>query len=117
MTTEDPQYIPGQILTGGPFPRRRNGTGVLTSIDVSSGKVRWRHHLPYPAQGGALITSTGLDQCAVSLLARGEAPASDGFERAMDGYAAAIGLVRKEGLTRGLPSDMVERVFAISIRA
>lgn len=54
-----------------------------------------------------------MHQCAVSLLARGEAPASDGFERAMDGYAAAIGLVRKEGLTRGLPSDMVERVFAL----
>jgi hypothetical protein len=54
-----------------------------------------------------------MHQCAVSLLARREAPASDGFERAMDGYAAAIGLIRKEGLTRGMPSDMVERVVAL----
>ena len=45
---------------GGPFPKRQNGTGVLSSIDVSTGKLRWRHPLPYPAQGGVLITKTGL---------------------------------------------------------
>jgi hypothetical protein len=32
----------------------------LTSIDVSTGNVRWRHPLPYPAAGGVLITATGL---------------------------------------------------------
>ena len=60
ITTDDPQYIPGQPYTGGPFPRRQNGTGVLTSIDVSTGQVRWSHPLPYPAEGGVLITATGL---------------------------------------------------------
>jgi mono/diheme cytochrome c family protein len=33
---------------------------VLTSIDVSTGKIRWRKPLPYPAEGGVLITATGL---------------------------------------------------------
>jgi glucose dehydrogenase len=59
-TTDDPQYIPGQPYTGGPLPKRQNATGVLTSIDVSTGKLRWRNALPYPAEGGVLITATGL---------------------------------------------------------
>jgi mono/diheme cytochrome c family protein len=60
IVTDDPKYIPGQPFTGGPLPKRQNGTGVLTSIDVSTGKVRWRNPLPYPAEGGVLITATGL---------------------------------------------------------
>jgi alcohol dehydrogenase (cytochrome c) len=60
ITSDDPQYIPGQPYTGGPLPKRQNGTGVLTAIDVSTGKVRWRNALPYPAEGGVLITATGL---------------------------------------------------------
>ena len=60
ITSDDPQYVAGQPFTGGPFPRRQNGTGVLTSIDVDTGKVRWRNPLPYPAEGGVLITATGL---------------------------------------------------------
>jgi alcohol dehydrogenase (cytochrome c) len=60
ITTDDPQYIPGQPYTGGPLPKRQNATGVLTSIDVSTGKIRWRKPLPYAAEGGVLITATGL---------------------------------------------------------
>jgi mono/diheme cytochrome c family protein len=60
IVTDDPQYIPGQPYTGGPLPKRQNGTGVLTSIDVSTGKIRWRQALPYPAEGGVLITASGL---------------------------------------------------------
>ncbi|MBV8402549.1 MAG: PQQ-binding-like beta-propeller repeat protein [Acetobacteraceae bacterium] len=60
ITTDDPQYIPGQPYTGGPFPTRRKGTGVLTSIDVNTGELRWRNPLPYPAEGGVLVTATGL---------------------------------------------------------
>jgi alcohol dehydrogenase (cytochrome c) len=60
ITSDDPQYIPGQPYTGGPLPKRQNATGVLTSIDISTGKVRWRNALPYPAEGGVLITATGL---------------------------------------------------------
>jgi alcohol dehydrogenase (cytochrome c) len=60
ITSDIPKYIPGQPYTGGPLPKRQNATGVLTSIDVSTGKVRWRNALPYPAEGGVLITATGL---------------------------------------------------------
>ena len=60
IATEDPPYIPGQTYTGGPLPKRQNGTGVLTSIDVSTGNIRWRKPLPFPAEGGVLITATGL---------------------------------------------------------
>src|SRR5207244_6577676 len=60
LTTEDPEYIAGQPYEGGALPKRQAGTGVLTSIDVDSGRVRCRHKLPYPAEGGGLITSTAL---------------------------------------------------------
>ncbi|MDB6090809.1 MAG: Pyrrolo-quinoline quinone [Gammaproteobacteria bacterium] len=60
IATDDPQYIPGQPYTGGPLPKRQNGTGLLTSVDVDTGKMRWRHALPYPAEGGVLVTATGL---------------------------------------------------------
>jgi mono/diheme cytochrome c family protein len=29
-------------------------------VDVNTGKLRWRNSLPYPAEGGVLITSSGL---------------------------------------------------------
>jgi mono/diheme cytochrome c family protein len=32
----------------------------LTSIDVSTGKIRWQKAFPYPAEGGVLITASGL---------------------------------------------------------
>jgi mono/diheme cytochrome c family protein len=60
IATENPPYIPGQPYTGGPLPKRQNGTGVLTSIDVGTGKIRWRKPLPFPAEGGVLVTATGL---------------------------------------------------------
>ena len=56
----DPQYIPRQVYSGGPFPKRQNGTGILTSVDVDTGKLLWRRALPYPAEGGVLITASGL---------------------------------------------------------
>ena len=56
----DPKYIPGQVYSGGPFPKRQNGTGILTSVDVDTGKLLWRRALPYPAEGGVLITASGL---------------------------------------------------------
>jgi alcohol dehydrogenase (cytochrome c) len=60
IATEHPEYIPGQPYEGGALPKRQNGTGMLTSIDVDSGKVRWHRQFPYPAEGGVLITSTGI---------------------------------------------------------
>jgi alcohol dehydrogenase (cytochrome c) len=53
-------YIPGQPYTAGPLPKRQPATGVLTAVDVSSGKAAWRVQLPYAAQGGVLVTNNGL---------------------------------------------------------
>jgi len=53
-------YIPGQPYTAGPLPKRRNATGVLTAIDVNTGKVAWKDALPYSAQGGVLVAPSGL---------------------------------------------------------
>jgi mono/diheme cytochrome c family protein len=33
---------------------------MLTSVDVDTGKLLWRRALPYPAEGGVLITASGL---------------------------------------------------------
>jgi alcohol dehydrogenase (cytochrome c) len=55
-----PVYAPGQAYKGGALPKRGKGTGVLTAIDMDTGTVRWRNPLPYPGQGGALITASGL---------------------------------------------------------
>jgi alcohol dehydrogenase (cytochrome c) len=60
ITTDRPAYIPGQLYLGGALPKRQDATGVVTAIDVDSGAVRWRQLLPYPGQGGVLVTATGL---------------------------------------------------------
>lgn len=53
-------YIPGQPYTAGPLPKRQNATGLITAIDMGSGKVAWRDAVPYPAQGGVVVQSNGL---------------------------------------------------------
>jgi alcohol dehydrogenase (cytochrome c) len=53
-------YIPGQPYSAGPLPKRQPATGVLTAVDVASGKPAWVKKLPYPAQGGVLVTRNGL---------------------------------------------------------
>jgi alcohol dehydrogenase (cytochrome c) len=53
-------YIPGQPYTAGPLPSRQAATGVVTAVNVSTGKAAWRKQLPYSAQGGVLVTNNGL---------------------------------------------------------
>ena len=45
---------------GWPLPKRQTATGVLTAVDVSTGKAAWVKQLPYSAQGGVLVTNNGL---------------------------------------------------------
>ena len=52
--------MPGQPFEGGPLPACRRATGKLTAVDVSTGKVAWITHFPHAAQGGVLITRSGL---------------------------------------------------------
>ena len=44
--------------------------------------------------------------------ARQAPPPLDAVESALDGYAAEFAALRREGLTRDLPDDAVERIFA-----
>jgi alcohol dehydrogenase (cytochrome c) len=60
ITSPNPQYVPGQPFEGGPLPTRRRATGKLTAVDVSTGKIAWIAHFPHAAQGGALVTRSGL---------------------------------------------------------
>jgi alcohol dehydrogenase (cytochrome c) len=55
-----PPWKQGQNYRGGPPTKRQNGTGVVNAVDVATGKLAWRTRVPFPAQGGALVTSTGL---------------------------------------------------------
>lgn len=55
-----PPWQQGQNYRGGPPTKRQDGTGIVNAVDVSTGKLAWRTPVPYPAQGGALVTSTGL---------------------------------------------------------
>jgi alcohol dehydrogenase (cytochrome c) len=55
-----PDYIAGQRYQGGAFPRRSNGHGVISAIDVATGTVAWKKDVPFPAQGGMLVTASGL---------------------------------------------------------
>jgi hypothetical protein len=48
-----------------------------------------------------------------ALLARQEPPSLNAVEPALDDYAAEVGALRREGLTRGLPGEATERFFAI----
>ncbi|HTX55644.1 MAG TPA: PQQ-binding-like beta-propeller repeat protein [Candidatus Acidoferrales bacterium] len=55
-----PPWQQGVNYHGGPMAKREDGTGQVNAVDVSSGTIAWATPLPYPAQGGALVTSTGL---------------------------------------------------------
>lgn len=50
---------------------------------------------------------------AAALRARAACPASSSIDVALQAYAAEVAAVRSEGLTRGLPGDVVERFFAM----
>lgn len=52
-------------------------------------------------------------QCGLALLARQAAPSLDAEDQAFEAYAAARSALRKDGLTRDLSSQEVERVFAL----
>lgn len=54
-----------------------------------------------------------LRQSGEALAARRDPPPLDAAEAALDGYADAFAAVRREGLTRHLPVDTVERIFAL----
>jgi alcohol dehydrogenase (cytochrome c) len=55
-----PPWQQGVNYHGGPMAKRQDGTGQVNAVNVANGAIAWQTHLPYPAQGGATLTSTGL---------------------------------------------------------
>jgi uncharacterized membrane protein YccC len=64
---------------------------------------------------GDVATAIGdfLPASGAALLARRVPPGLDDVESALDSYAVAVATVRREGLTRCLPSEVTERFFAL----
>ena len=58
-------------------------------------------------------TPNHLRRCGEALAARREPPPLDAAEAAFDDYAEELAAVRRDGLTRGLPVDAVERIFTL----
>jgi uncharacterized membrane protein YccC len=54
-----------------------------------------------------------LGEGGIALLVRREPPPLSPVERALDDFAVRIGAIRQEGLTRDLPNEVVERIFAL----
>lgn len=54
-----------------------------------------------------------LHSVAAALRVRADSPASSPIDLALQVYAAEVAAVRSEGLTHGLPGDVVERFFAL----
>jgi len=59
-STGDVTYKPGAAFSGGILPARGGGSGVISAVNVSSGKVAWTKDVPMAAEGGALTTATGV---------------------------------------------------------
>jgi hypothetical protein len=51
---------------------------------------------------------------AAALSTRTAPPPLDALQAALDGYDAEFAAMRREGLTRDLPDDAVERVFVLA---
>jgi uncharacterized membrane protein YccC len=51
---------------------------------------------------------------AAALSTRGAPPSLDALEAALEGYDAEFAAMRREGLTRDLPDDAIERVFVLA---
>jgi len=64
----------------------------------------------------ARISETAADylrECSGALLARQDPPSLEAIEAALDGYDAEFAAMRREGLTRDLSDESVERIFAL----
>jgi uncharacterized membrane protein YccC len=71
-------------------------------------------HLGPEIQAVANEVADYLRKCSAALLARRQPPPLGSVEHALDAYATAFDGLRNEGLLRGLPSETIERIFALS---
>jgi uncharacterized membrane protein YccC len=74
---------------------------------------RFKERLGPPLARFAEAAAAYLRASAAALKARREPPPLAAVETALDAYAAEIATARREQLTRDLPIDTVERIFAL----
>jgi hypothetical protein len=67
---------------------------------------------PHLARVGETVADY-LRASGAALSTRQAPPPLEEVEAALDGYAAEIAALRRQGLTRELPDDTVERIFAL----
>jgi uncharacterized membrane protein YccC len=125
----------GQLFAVGAEAEHERMTRLGTQLDqgpLLRTLLRLRHDLvmigraaaaplPEPVRSrlGPILAHVGeaavayLRASGAALVGRRAPPPRAGVEAALDEYAAAIAAVRREGLTRGLPDDAVERMFAL----
>ena len=58
--SDEVRYVEGQLYLGGTAVPDGDPTGWLTSVDASTGAVRWRYHSPRPVLGAVTTTAGGL---------------------------------------------------------
>jgi uncharacterized membrane protein YccC len=73
--------------------------------------LKGKLHAPLASVGEAI--GGHLQACATALVAHQNAPPNAALDSALAGYMAQIDAIRHEGLLRPLPSEDVERFFAI----
>ena len=56
----EPRLVPGQLYMGGTDETDPDPRGLLTSIDVSTGGVRWQYHADKPLVAAVTTTDSGL---------------------------------------------------------
>lgn len=57
---DPPVYKPGEIYSGGSFKADTDGSGWITSIGATTGKVRWKYHTDAPVVGAITPTAGGV---------------------------------------------------------
>jgi uncharacterized membrane protein YccC len=74
----------------------------------------FRARLGAPLAGVSETAPDYLRSSGAALVGRRNPPSLEPVEAALDGYAAELAALRREGLTRELPFDAVERIFVLS---
>lgn len=85
--------------------------GRAAAVPLPEGEIA-RRLLP-PLAAVAEAAGEALRQVGAAFVGQAPAPTTLAAHGALTGYAAALAAVRAEGLTRPLPSDAVERLFAL----
>lgn len=60
MIDPQQQYKRGDYYLGGKFKQDGLGSGWITSLDASTGKIRWQYHTPAPVVGAITPTAGGV---------------------------------------------------------